>query len=77
MMLGGIGMKTYQNVYNKPIVTAPSGYVVRRLKQKGISSSWVVDYSKINQMNLTQSFKISSSTSSINVGGNIFRVDWP
>lgn len=38
LLLGAAGLKTYQNVYNRPIVIPPPGYVIRGLQQKGIGS---------------------------------------
>ena len=77
LLLGGAAAKTYQNVYNRPIVTPPPGYVIREMKQKGFGSTWVVKYSKSNQMNITAQFTISSSTRSVGVGADSFKVDWP
>ena len=45
-VMGAAGIKTYQNVYNKPTVVPPPGYVIRGMKQKGLGSHWVVTYSK-------------------------------
>jgi hypothetical protein len=76
--LGALGVKTYQNVYNKPIVTPPHGYAIRGMDQKGLGAKWVVKYSKKHQMNLTHSFRISGkSTKSVSIGGDVFLVDWP
>ena len=47
------------------------------MKQKGFGSTWVVKYSKSNQMNITAQFTISSSTRSVGVGADSFKVDWP
>ena len=77
LLLGGIGLKTYQNVYNRPIITPPSGYVIRGMKQKGFGSQWVIKYSKESAMNLTFSFNVNKSTRSVNVGKNKFIVNWP
>ena len=77
ILLGGATVKTYQNVYNKPIVTPPHGFVVRGLKQKGLGSTWVVKYSKSDSMNVTAQFTISGNTRSVNVGANKFVIDWP
>ena len=38
ILLGTAGVKTYQNVYNKPIIVPPHGYVIRGMKQKGLGS---------------------------------------
>ena len=77
ILLGGAAVKTYQNVYNKPIVTPPHGYVVRGLKQKGLGSTWVVTYSKTSQMNSKSNFKISKGTTAVSVGADRFTIDWP
>jgi len=77
IFLGGIGLKTYQNIYNKPIVTAPDGYVITGMKQKGFGSNWVIKYSKCDQMNITRKFKVSASTRSVTVGRDIFNIHWP
>ena len=77
-VLGAAGIKTYQNVYNKPTVVSPPGYVIRGMKQKGLGSHWVVTYSKKNSMNIKSNFKIrGSSTRSVYIGGSKFEIDWP
>jgi hypothetical protein len=75
--LGALGVKTYQNVYNRPVVTPPSGFLVKGMKQKGLGSTWLIQYSKVDQQNLTQSFKVTRSTSAVNIGGHIFNINWP
>ena len=77
LLLGGAAAKTYQNVYNGPIITPPHGYVIRGLKQKGLGSTWVVKYSKRKSMNVTAQFTVNGSTRSVNIGGDQFTVDWP
>tara|TARA_B100000768_G_scaffold169852_1_gene175756 strand:+ start:816 stop:1070 length:255 start_codon:yes stop_codon:yes gene_type:complete len=77
LLLGGIGLKTYQNVYNRPIITPPSGYVIRGIKQKGFGSQWVIKYSKKTSMNITSSFNVNKNTRFMNIGNNKFAVDWP
>jgi hypothetical protein len=76
-LVGGVTAKTYQNVYNKPIVTAPDGFVVRGLKQKGFGSSWVITYSNQSAMNSTATFTISGNERSVSVGRETFHIDWP
>jgi hypothetical protein len=77
LLLGGIGLKTYQNVYNRPIITPPSGYVIRGMKQKGFGSQWVIKYSKESSMNITSSFNVNRNTRSMNIGSKKFTVNWP
>tara|TARA_X000000368_G_C22727870_1_gene578136 strand:- start:370 stop:624 length:255 start_codon:yes stop_codon:yes gene_type:complete len=78
LLLGAAGIKTYQNVYNKPIIVPPPGYVIRGLKQKGLSSTWVVTYSKEQSLNLKHSFTIrGTATKAISVGADKFTIDWP
>lgn len=77
LLIGGAATKTYQNVYNKPIITAPPGYVVRGMKQKGLGSKWVIEYSKESSMNIKASFTVNKNITAMNVGGNKFIVDWP
>lgn len=77
LLLGAAGVKTYQNVYNRPIVVPPHGYVVRGLKQKGLGSTWVVTYSKESQLNITSQFTVNGRTRSVNIGADKFTVDWP
>ena len=78
LFIGAAGLKTYQNVYNKPIVVPPPGYVIRGLKQKGLGSTWVVTYSKEQSLNIKQSFTISgTSTKAISVEADKFTIDWP
>lgn len=77
LLLGAAGVKTYQNVYNRPVVVPPHGYVVRGLKQKGLGSTWVVTYSKESQLNITSQFTVNGRTRSVNIGADKFTVDWP
>lgn len=76
IILGGIGLKSYQNIYNKPIVTAPEGYVITGMKHKGLGSTWVIKYSKCDQMNITRQFKVSGSTRAVTIGRVIFNIHW-
>ena len=34
----------------------------------------MIKYSKVDQQNITQSFKVTSSTRTVNLGGNIFNI---
>jgi hypothetical protein len=77
LVLGAAGLKTYQNVYNKPSVTPPPGFVIRGMQQKGLGSTWVVTYSKTSQMNSKSNFKISKGTTAVSVGADKFTIDWP
>lgn len=77
LFLGGAAVKTYQNVYNKPIVIAPPGYVIRGMKQKGLGSTWVITYSKEDQLNVTSQFRISQGTTAMNIGRHKFTVNFP
>ena len=61
LFLGAAGLKTYQNVYNKPIIVPPPGYVIRGLKQKGLGSTWVVTYSKEQSLNMLSSLWVHIS----------------
>lgn len=77
-VIGAAGIKTYQNVYNKPIVVPPPGYVIRGLKQKGLGSTWVVTYSKEQSLNVKNSFTIrGTSMKAMSVGRDKFVIDWP
>ena len=38
LLIVDAGVKTYQNVYTRPIIIAPPDYVVRGLKQTGLGS---------------------------------------
>jgi hypothetical protein len=77
LVLGAAGLKTYQNVYNKPSVTPPPGFVIRGMQQKGLGSTWVVTYSKTSQMNYKSNFRISKGTTAVSVGADKFTIDWP
>ena len=78
LVLGAAGIKTYQNVYNKPIIVPPPGYVIRGLKQKGLGSTWVVTYSIEQSLNIKHSFTIrGTATKAISVGADKFTIDWP
>lgn len=77
ILFGVLGAKTYQNVYNRPVVIAPPGYVIRGMKQKGIGSTWIVKYSKEGSLNITSQFTISKGTRAMSIGANKFTVDWP
>ena len=76
--IGAVAVKTYQNVYNKPIVTAPPGFVIKGLKQKGLGATWEVKYTKSDQMNLTHSFTIKGTAQKATTIGNAkFVITWP
>ena len=75
--LGGVAAKTYQNVYNRPIIVPPPGYVIRGMQQKGIGSKWIIKYSKEKSMNVTSTFSVTGSTRSVSVGADKFSIDWP
>ena len=60
-----------------PFLIPPPGYVIRGMQQKGIGSKWIIKYSKEKSMNVTSSFSVTGSTSSVSVGGDKFSVDWP
>ena len=77
LLLGAAGVKTYQNVYNKPIIIPPPGYVIRGMRQKGLGSKWVITYSKESQLNVTSQFTVNGRTRSVSIGANKFTVDWP
>jgi hypothetical protein len=78
LLIGAAGVKTYQNVYNKPIVVPPPGYVIRGLKQKGLGSTWIVTYSKEQSLNIKQSFTIrGTATKAVSIGADKFKIDWP
>jgi len=77
LLLGAAAAKTYQNVYNRPNVIPPPGYVIRGMKQNGVGSNWRVKYSKEKSMNVTSSFTISRSTRAVSVGADKFTIDWP
>lgn len=73
-----VGAKAYQNVFNKPIITAPPGYVVRGLEQKGLGAKWVVTYSKTEALNVTSRFTVNgTSVNFVKIGRAKFHVDWP
>jgi len=77
LCLGAAGLKTYQNIYNRPIINPPRGYVVRGMKQKGIGSNWVITYSKVDSMNITSTFTVNSATKAVSIGAHKFTIDWP
>ena len=78
LLIGAASVKTYQNVYNKPIVVPPPGYVIRGLKQKGLGSTWIVTYSKEQSLNIKQSFTIrGTATKAVSIGADKFTIDWP
>ena len=72
-----VGLKTYQNVYNRPIVIPPPGYVIKGMQQMGVGSTWKISYSKSNNMNVTSYFKINSSTSGYTMGADRWDISWP
>jgi hypothetical protein len=76
LLLGVAGAKTYQNVYNKPIITPPPGYVIRGMKHSGIGSTWKITYSK-NGSSSTNYFKINSGTKGYSMGSDKWGIDWP
>ena len=77
LFIGAAGVKTYQNVYNKPIIIPPPGYVIRGMRQKGLGTKWVITYSKESQLNITSQFTVNGRTRSVSIGANKFTVDWP
>ena len=77
LLVGAVGLKTYQNVYNKPTVIPPPGYVIKGMKQVGLGSAWKISYSKSNRMNITNHFKINKSTRSYSIGGDKWSINWP
>ncbi len=72
-----VGLKTYQNVYNRPIVIPPPGYVIKGMQQMGVGSTWKISYSKSNNMNVTSYFKINSSTTGYTMGADRWDISWP
>ena len=76
LLLGAAGVKTYQNVYNKPIITPPPGYIIRGMKQVGFGSTWKITYSK-NGSSSTNFFKINSRTKGYSMGSDKWGIDWP
>ena len=78
LLIGAAGVKTYQNVYNKPIIIPPQGYVIRGMKQKGLGSTWIVTYSKEKSLNIKQNFTVrGSATKAVNIGADKFTIEWP
>ena len=67
LFLGGAAAKTYQNVYNRPIVIAPPGYVIMGMRQRGVGSTWVITYSKVGQSS-TDEFSVSGGQIDANAG---------
>ena len=67
LLIGAAGVKTYQNVYNKPIVVPPPGYVIRGLRQKGLGSTWIVTYSKEQSLNIKHSFTIRGTATKLSL----------
>ena len=72
-----LGLKTYQNVYNRPIVIPPPGYVIKGMQQMGLGSTWKISYSKSNNMNVTSYFKINSGTTGYTMGADKWDISWP
>ena len=72
-----LGLKTYQNVYNRPIVIPPPGYVIKGMQQMGLGSTWKISYSKSNNMNVTSYFKINSSNTGYTMGADRWDISWP
>ena len=77
LLLGGAAAKTYQNVYNRPIVIAPPGYVIMGMRQRGVGSTWVITYSKEGHLNSTTDFNVSQGTTDVHTGGVTFKVNFP
>ena len=77
LLLGAAGLKTYQNVYNKPTVIPPPSYVIKGMEQVGLGSTWKIKYSKSNGMNVTYSFKIRKNTRSYTTGPDKWNINWP
>lgn len=77
LLVGAAGLKTYQNVYNRPTVIPPPGYVIKGMQQMGIGSTWKISYSKTSNPNITNYFKINSSTSGYTMGADRWSISWP
>ena len=76
LLLGGAAAKTYQNIYNRPIVVAPPGSVLKGMRQRGFSSTWVITYSKVGQSS-TDEFSVSGGQIDANAGGGRWTVHFP
>lgn len=77
LLIGAAGLKTYQNVYNRPTVSPPPGYVIKGMKQMGLGSTWKISYSKSSNMNVTNYFKINKPTSGYTMGRDRWGIHWP
>jgi hypothetical protein len=77
LLLGAVGVKTYQNIYNKPTVIPPPGYQIKGMKQVGFGSKWEIRYSKSNNLNVTSSFTVSEKTSALTMGSDKWSIHWP
>jgi hypothetical protein len=47
------------------------------MKQKGLGSTWVITYSKEDQLNITSQFRVSQGTTAMNIGRHKFTVNFP
>ena len=77
LLLGGAAAKTYQNVYNRPIVIAPPGYVIMGMRQRGVGSTCVITYAQEGRLHSTTDFNVSQGTTDVSMEGVSFKVNFP
>ena len=76
ILIGAAGFKTYQNIYNRPTVIPPPGYVIKGMKQVGLGRTWKITYSK-NGSSSTSFIKIDPSYKGLTMGSDKWDISWP
>ncbi|MEL0208725.1 MAG: hypothetical protein VW915_07495 [Gammaproteobacteria bacterium] len=62
----------------KPIIIAPSGYIVKEIIEKGGRGHlWVIKYSSESWPNLIAKFTVTRGTRSVTQGEIKFTINWP
>ena len=71
-----VGYKVYKN-HQPPTIVPPSEMVIVGIEKKGvIGSGWRVKYKLRSNMNVTQSFNCSRSTSGMTIGSMRVEIHW-
>ena len=71
-----VGYKVYKNLQPPTIVPPPEMVIVGIEKKGALSSQWRIKYKLRSNMNVTQSFSVSKSTSGMTIGSMKVGVYW-
>ena len=71
-----IGYKLYKN-HQPPTIVPPPEMVIVGIEKKGVvGTQWRIKYKLRSNMNVTQSFSVSRSTSGVTMGSMRVGVNW-